>query len=86
MAAGALNALREAGLPVPDDVSLVGYDDVLLARYLYPPLTTIRQPITEMGRAAAQLALQLLDETAAEEVTRKFEPTLVRRQSVACRS
>jgi len=102
MAAGALNALREVGLTVPDDVSLVGYDDVLLARYLYPPLTTVRQPITEMGRAAAQLALQLLDSAltgdaltgdaltgnhaSIEEVTRRFEPTLIERQSVARRS
>lgn len=83
MAAGALNALREAGLTVPHDVSLVGYDDVLLARYLYPPLTTIRQPITEMGRTAAQLALHLLDGTSTEEVTRRFEPLLIKRQSVA---
>ncbi len=83
MAAGALNALREAGLTVPNDISLVGYDDVLLARYLYPPLTTVRQPITEMGRAAAQLALQLLDDASTEEVTHRFEPLLIKRQSVA---
>jgi len=83
MAAGALNALREAGLSVPHDVSVVGYDDVLLARYVYPPLTTIRQPIIEMGRAAAQLALQLLNGTSTEEVKQRFEPTLIKRQSVA---
>lgn len=85
-AAGALHTLREYGLQVPHDVSLIGYDDVILARYLYPALTTIRQPLVEMGRAAAQLALTALGAfkaDAGEEVIRKFEPTLVVRESVA---
>lgn len=81
MAAGALQALRELGRSVPHDISLVGYDDVLLARYLYPALTTIRQPLVEMGRAAAEIALAALANEEAE-VRRKFEPSLVIRQSV----
>jgi len=84
-AAGALHTLREHGLQVPHDVSLIGYDDVILARYLYPALTTIRQPLVEMGRAAAQLALTALGALKAdvgEGVIRKFEPTLVVRESV----
>ncbi|HEX7004723.1 MAG TPA: LacI family DNA-binding transcriptional regulator [Trueperaceae bacterium] len=82
MAAGALQALREAGKAVPDDVSVMGYDDVILARYLSPGLTTIRQPLAEMGRAAARIALDVLagNET---EVNRKFEPQLVERESVS---
>ncbi len=83
MAAGALAALREAGLEVPRDMSLVGFDDVLLARYLYPPLTTVAQPIAQMGRAAAQLALARLRGEAGEGVTHKFDPNLVVRSSVA---
>jgi LacI family transcriptional regulator len=82
MAAGALTAFREAGLEVPNDISLVGYDDVLLARYLYPALTTIRQPMAEMGQAAARLVLAALKGTDSKEVKRKFEPTLVVRDSV----
>lgn len=82
MAAGALQVLREAGLRVPDDISLVGYDDVLFSRYLYPGLSTVRQPLIEMGRAAARLALGAL-EGKEVEVRRKFEPELVIRQSVA---
>lgn len=82
MAAGAFSALREAGLSIPDDVSVVGYDDVLLARYLHPTLTTIRQPLEEMGRAAARAALALLANEGTE-VRNRFDPQLVSRQSVA---
>ena len=82
MAAGVLRAVRAAGLRVPHDISLVGYDDVLLARYLNPELTTIRQPLQAMGRAAALIGLGALDD-AQEEVRRCFDPELVIRQSVA---
>ncbi|MBX3139769.1 MAG: LacI family DNA-binding transcriptional regulator [Trueperaceae bacterium] len=82
MAAGAFAALRESGRNIPDDVSVVGYDDVLLARYLHPTLTTIRQPLEEMGRAAARAALALLANEGTE-VRNRFDPQLVSRQSVA---
>ena len=82
MAAGAMRALRERGLRIPDDVSVVGYDDVFLARYLTPTLTTVRQPLVEMGRAAADLLLARLDGDR-REVVHRFEPELVERQSVA---
>ncbi|MGY0020078.1 LacI family DNA-binding transcriptional regulator [Streptomyces sp. YJ-C3] len=58
MAVGALAALRERGLRVPDDVSLAGFDDVPLVRELTPPLTTVALPLPEMGRAALALALR----------------------------
>ncbi|MFI2705855.1 LacI family DNA-binding transcriptional regulator [Cellulosimicrobium composti] len=54
-ALGALRALREAGLSVPDDVSLVGFDDLPVAAWTDPPLTTVRQPLVEMGAAAVEL-------------------------------
>jgi DNA-binding LacI/PurR family transcriptional regulator len=57
MAAGALRALRAAGLRVPDDVAVVGFEDSAVARYAQPPLTTVRQPIEEMGRQATRLLL-----------------------------
>jgi len=57
MAAGALQVLRAANIQVPEEISIVGYDDVFIARFLYPALTTVRQPLTEMGQAAAELAL-----------------------------
>ena len=57
MAAGALRALRAAGRRVPDDVAVVGFEDSVVARYAQPPLTTVRQPIEEMGRQATRLLL-----------------------------
>lgn len=61
MAAGARQVLREEGRRIPDDVALVGYDDSAIARHMDPPLTSVRQPIEEMGRAMIDL---LLDEIA----------------------
>ena len=82
-AAGALKALRETGLRVPDDISLVGFDDLLIAHYLFPALTTVIQPFAEMGQAAAWLALTALGIDDDKEVTRRFDPVLVERDSVA---
>jgi len=59
-AMGAAQAIREAGLRVPDDISLVGFDDIELATYFYPPLTTVRQPAYELGRRAMGMVLALL--------------------------
>jgi len=57
MAAGALRALRTASRRVPEDVAVVGFEDSAVARYAQPPLTTVRQPIEEMGRQATRLLL-----------------------------
>ena len=57
MAAGALRALRTAARRVPEDVAVVGFEDSAVARYAQPPLTTVRQPIEEMGRQATRLLL-----------------------------
>ncbi|MCI0688298.1 MAG: LacI family transcriptional regulator [Sporichthyaceae bacterium] len=65
MAVGALATLRSAGRQVPDDVALIGFDDHDVARYVDPPLTTVRQPIVEMGRAMTRRLLSLLDPAAA---------------------
>ncbi|PWI18215.1 LacI family transcriptional regulator [Streptomyces sp. Act143] len=56
-AAGARQALREAGRRIPEDVALVGYDDSAIARHMDPPLTSVRQPIAEMGRHMINLLL-----------------------------
>ncbi|TXS57066.1 LacI family DNA-binding transcriptional regulator [Streptomyces sp. t39] len=60
MAAGALRALRAAGRQVPDDVAVVGFDDIPMARHTEPPLTTVRQPMRAMGETAARLLLARL--------------------------
>lgn len=57
-AAGARQVLREQGRRIPDDVALVGYDDSAIARHMDPPLTSVRQPIVEMGRAMIDLLLE----------------------------
>ena len=57
-AIGAIRALKDAGLSVPGDVSVVGFDDILSAAYATPSLTTVRQPLTEMGRRGAQVLLE----------------------------
>jgi DNA-binding LacI/PurR family transcriptional regulator len=66
MADGALRALRQAGRRVPDDVAVVGFDDIEVARYTEPPLTTVRQPILTIGRELARMVLRL---AAGEEIT-----------------
>ncbi|MGH9599908.1 MAG: LacI family DNA-binding transcriptional regulator, partial [Terracidiphilus sp.] len=57
-AIGAIRALRDAGLAVPGDVSVVGFDDILSAAYATPSLTTVRQPLMEMGKRGAQVLLE----------------------------
>jgi DNA-binding LacI/PurR family transcriptional regulator len=57
---GAISALREAGLQAPRDVSVVGFDDVLFAATSHPPLTTIRQPLRQMGQTAAATLLGMI--------------------------
>jgi LacI family transcriptional regulator len=84
IAVGAYKALQQAGLKIPDDISIVGYDDIDLASFLSPPLTTIKQPIQEMSMAAAQLAIYYLKGQGdkVKEVVRQFSPSLVVRESV----
>jgi LacI family transcriptional regulator len=62
MAVGALKVIREAGLKVPLDVALVGFDDVPIASALQPALTTVRQPIVQMGSMAADLLMSFLED------------------------
>ncbi len=61
MGAGALRTLREAGRLVPADVAVVGFDDLAVARIADPPLTTVHQPITVLGREMAWMLVALVD-------------------------
>jgi len=87
MALGLLRALREAGRRVPEEVSVVGFDDVPEAPYFAPPLTSVRQPFGEVGRHAFQLLLERIDGTPPPEGAgfprRTVEPELVVRESTA---
>jgi DNA-binding LacI/PurR family transcriptional regulator len=60
-AIGAISAIKEAGLSIPQDIAIVGYDDVPLAAHMSPPLTTVRQPTREQGKAAAEFLLRRMD-------------------------
>lgn len=60
MAVGALRALREAGLRVPDDIAIAGFDDIPFAARTDPPLTTVRQPIQRMGSVAAETLIDMI--------------------------
>ncbi|MGB2078508.1 MAG: substrate-binding domain-containing protein [Vibrio sp.] len=82
MAAGTLSVLEENGIQLPQDMSIIGFDNGLIAKYLHPKLTTVRYPIQMMAEKAAQLALQLIDNPKAKAETSMFVPTLVRRLSV----
>jgi DNA-binding LacI/PurR family transcriptional regulator len=82
-ASGAMMALREAGLRIPEDVAVVGFDDTQLAPHLTPPLTTVHAPIEEIGRQSALQLIQLIDGETVDLVT--MLPTeLVVRQSCGC--
>lgn len=61
MAIGAMRALQEAGRRIPDDIAIVGYDDIPVASYTNPPLTTMHQPMQEVGRVAARLLIESIE-------------------------
>ncbi len=82
MAAGAMGVLNDNGIDVPREISLIGFDDVLVSRYVRPRLTTVRYPIVTMATQAAELALALAENRPLPEITHLFNPTLVRRHSV----
>jgi DNA-binding LacI/PurR family transcriptional regulator len=83
MALGAYEAVRELGLEIPRDVSLVGYDDLAPVAVLQPPLTTLRTSFYEFGRLAAQLLLNLVEGREAAPRKKVIEPALVVRGSTA---
>jgi LacI family transcriptional regulator len=81
-AIGAIRALKDAGLRVPEDVSVVGFDDVPSAAYFTPSLTTVRQPLEEMGRRGAQVLLErIADREKAFPAEIVMTPKLVVRES-----
>jgi DNA-binding LacI/PurR family transcriptional regulator len=84
MALGALQVIEERGLRVPQDIALVGYDDISLAAVVRPSLTTIHQPMEEVGRRAAARLIELLEEKAAEPRQVDLPTELVVRKSCGC--
>lgn len=83
IALGAMRAIYDRGLAVPQDISIVGYDDIAAAAYLAPPLTTVRSPKTEMGMLAARTILQLVQEPDLPAQTVTLPVELIVRASTA---
>jgi LacI family transcriptional regulator len=82
-ALGVYEAARQLGLSVPRDVSIVGFDDLPFARWLPPPLTTIRQPLAQMGAMAAEMLMRLIDGRALTSQRVELATELVVRESTA---
>jgi LacI family transcriptional regulator len=76
-----MQALRETGHRIPDDVAIVGYDDIPAAAYSHPPLTTIRQPMQQVGEIATRKLIELIDDPDVEREEVLLKTELVRRGS-----
>jgi LacI family transcriptional regulator len=83
LAVGALRAAHDLGISVPDELSIVGFDDLDIASLVTPQLTTVRQPLAEMGRLAATLLLDMLGGGTVQPLHFELTTTLVERQSTA---
>jgi LacI family transcriptional regulator len=74
MAMGVMDAIRNRGLRIPDDISVVGFDNIPQSALVYPPLTTVQQPLEQMGRVAAQMLLGILN-NPKKDISRIELPT-----------
>ncbi|EOL8967619.1 ribose operon transcriptional repressor RbsR [Cronobacter dublinensis] len=81
MAFGAYQALYHAGLRIPQDIALVGYDDIELARYMTPPLTTIHQPKDELGELAIDVLIHRMAQPELQQQRLQLTPVLMERGS-----
>ncbi|EOU9611016.1 ribose operon transcriptional repressor RbsR [Cronobacter dublinensis] len=81
MAFGAYQALYQAGLRIPQDIALVGYDDIELARYMTPPLTTIHQPKDELGELAIDVLIHRMAQPELQQQRLQLTPVLMERGS-----
>ncbi|MEJ5283937.1 MAG: LacI family DNA-binding transcriptional regulator [Brevinematia bacterium] len=81
-ALGFLNEIKRYGIKVPEDISIIGFDNIYASQYSTPPLTTIRQPIIEMGKAAAELLLTKIHNKDMISQGRIFPVNIIERDSV----
>lgn len=82
-ALGTYRAAKECGLRVPEDVSVVGFDDLPFAQWIAPPLTTVRQPLANMAAMAARLLVQLINDEEPETLRVELATRLIVRESTA---
>jgi LacI family repressor for deo operon, udp, cdd, tsx, nupC, and nupG len=83
MAMGAYQVFHQHGFNIPNDFSVVGFDDVQLSRYANPPLTTVAQPQVELGREAMMLLLEIINNKEAPSIKRILPTELVVRGSTS---
>jgi len=84
MALAAMKIIKEEGLKIPEDISIVGFDDIEASSQIDPPLTTVRQPLYKMGEEAAKLLFQLLNSKESKPKKIILDTQLVIRES--CRA
>jgi DNA-binding LacI/PurR family transcriptional regulator len=82
MAIGAIAVLNQAGLSVPEDISVVGFDDVPETSFSHPPLTTVRQPMIQLGQAAVRMLVQAIESPGMPPQQLRMDVELIERQSV----
>ncbi len=82
MASGAITYAREHGFSLPQDLSIIGFDNIIFSRHIYPKLTTIDNPVNEMGHMAAKLVLKNVYKQTDTTIKYSFEPTLITRDSI----
>lgn len=83
MALGAMQAIKHAGLIIPQEISIIGFDDLPLSTFFDPPLTTVRQPIALFGEVAVQRLIDVINKTGTEPHVVRLDPELIVRDSCA---
>jgi len=86
MAAGTITYAREKGLSLPEELSVIGFDNIIFSQHTYPKLTTIDNPVHLMGHMAAKLVLKNTYQQKNISITHSFEPTLITRDSVVSKA
>ncbi|MBX3066289.1 MAG: substrate-binding domain-containing protein, partial [Anaerolineae bacterium] len=81
MAFGAMDAAKAAGLTIGKDISIVGFDDIYMASQMYPPLTTVRQPMAAMGETALEMLVTLIQGRTVLNLRQELPTELVIRAS-----
>jgi len=82
MAIGVIERLRVEGVKVPEDIAVIGFDDIEISTFVNPPLTTVKQPIYEIGRTAAKILLDLINGKIEVPVHKMLKTELIERESV----
>ena len=81
LALGAMQAIQKMNFRIPNDFSVIGFNDIALASFVYPPLTTIRQPMMEMGKLAVKMLIKIIEEGEFNQKKEVLSPKLIIRES-----